>query len=198
MMRLSIRTLLRARPGRRRAQNVARGADGASDGERPEDIVRVAKSQRMRAGAAAEDALNHLHATTLGTLFRRWQLDHGDPSGVSEPQYLAAQRYLGYVVANARLLGIPAPHPRSAALLLAGAGLSCEREPDAAWTANVRGRFRDCRRVLLDCGAGLGVGARVNAAVYAVVVEDRRLGDLGRADIENLRCGLNALARYFG
>jgi hypothetical protein len=30
------------------------------------------------------------------------------------------------------------------------------------------------------------------------VVEDRKLGDLARRDIQNLRCGLNALARYFG
>ena len=31
-----------------------------------------------------------------------------------------------------------------------------------------------------------------------IVVEDRKLGDLARQDIQNLRCGLNALARCFG
>ena len=160
--------------------------------------MKVAKAYRMRAGAAEEDALNHLHATTIGVLHRRWQADHGEPSGVSESQYRAAQRYLGYVVANARLLGIPSPHPRAATILLADLGQSCEQDPDPEWVARIRAQFRTCRGVLLECGASLGLGSRVNAIVYAVVVEDRKLGDLGRQDIENLRCGLNALARYFG
>jgi hypothetical protein len=197
-MALSPRSLLRMRPGRPRAADVARGADGVSDGERPADIVKVARAYRIRAGASEEDALNHLYATTIGILHRRWQADHGDPSGVSEAQYRAAQLYLDYVVANARLLGIPSPHPRTTALLLASAGRNLEQEPDAAWVARIRAQFRNCRRVLLDCGASLGLGSRINGIVYAVVVEDRALGDLERVDIQNLRCGLNALARYFG
>jgi hypothetical protein len=197
-MTLSAQTLLRMRPGRRRAADVTRGADGVSDGERPADIVKVAKAYRIRAGASEEDALNHLWATTIGILHRRWQADHGDPSGVSEAQYRAAQLYLDHVVANARLLGIPSPHPRTTALLLAGAGRNLEQEPDAEWVARIRTQFRNCRRVLLDCGASLGLGSRINGIVYAVVIEDRKLGDLARQDIQNLRCGLNALARYFG
>jgi hypothetical protein len=197
-MALSTPALLRMRPGRPRSDNVTRGADGVSDGERAADIVKVAKAYRMRAGATEEDALNHLHATTIGILHRRWQTDHGEPSGISENQYRAAQRYLGYVVAHARLLGIPSPHPRTVALLLAGSGKSCEQDPLPEWIAMIRSQFRNCRRVLLDCGASLGLGSRINAIVYAVVVEDRKLGDLARQDIQNLRCGLNALARYFG
>jgi len=104
-MTLSARSLLHMRPGRPRATDVARGADGVSDGEKAADIVRVAK---------------------------------------------------------------------------------------------IRAQFRNCRRVLLDCGASLGLGSRINGIVYAVVVEDRKLGDLARQDIQNLRCGLNALARYLG
>jgi hypothetical protein len=197
-MALSTPALLRMRPGRPRSDNVTRGADGVSDGEKAADIVKVAKAYRMRAGATEEDALNHLHGTTIGILHRRWQADHGDPSGISEAQYRAAQLYLDYVVANARLHGIPSPHPRTTALLLGGGGRNLEQEPDAEWVAKIRARFRNCRRVLLDCGASLGLGSRINAIVYAVVVEDRKLGDLARLDIQNLRCGLNALARYFG
>jgi hypothetical protein len=197
-MTLSTHALLHMRPGRPRATNVTRGPDGVSDGEKAADIVKVAKAYRMRAGATEEDALNHLHATTIGILHRRWQADHGDPSGISETQFRAAQRYLGYVVANARLLGIPSPHPRAATLLLVGVGQSCEEDPDPGWVAKIRSQFRNCRGVLLDCGASLGLGSRINAIVYAVVVEDRKLGDLARHDVENLRCGLNALARYFG
>jgi hypothetical protein len=197
-MALSTPALLRMRPGRPRSENVTRGADGVSDGEKAADIVKVAKAYRMRAGATEDDALNHLHATTIGLLHRRWQVDHGEPSGISENQYRAAQRYLGYVVANARLLGIPSPHPRAAALLLAGLGKSCAQDPDPESIARIRSQFRNCRRVLLDCGASLGLGSRINGIVYAVVVEDRKLGDLTRQDIQNLRCGLNALARGFG
>src|SRR3979411_2419642 len=188
-MTLSEQALLRRRPGRPRAANVTRGADGVSDGEKAADIVKVAKAYRMRAGAAEEDALNHLHATTIGILHHRWQADHGEPSGISEPQYRAAQRYLGYVVAHARLLGIPSPHPRAAAIRLVGLGQSCEQDPDPEWVARIRAQFRSCRRVLLECGGSLGLGSRINANGLPGVGGGPQLGGPGGGGNPKPRCG---------
>jgi hypothetical protein len=59
----------------------------------------------------------------------------------------------------------------------------------------IRRRFADLRRALLDCGAELGLGARVNAVVYRVCIEDWPVGAVTRQDVENLRAGLNAIHR---
>ncbi len=60
----------------------------------------------------------------------------------------------------------------------------------------VRRRFADLRRTLLDCGRELGLGARVNAAVYRICIEDPPLAAVAPAEIEKLRYGLNAIARW--
>jgi hypothetical protein len=57
-------------------------------------------------------------------------------------------------------------------------------------------RFADLRRTLLDCGRETGIGARVNAAVYRVRIEDPPIAAVEPAEIENLRYGLNAIARW--
>jgi len=41
-----------------------------------------------------------------------------------------------------------------------------------ASSSPVRRRFADLRRTLLDCGREMGIGARVNAAVYRICIED--------------------------
>ena len=60
----------------------------------------------------------------------------------------------------------------------------------------MRRRFSGLRRTLLDCGAEIGVGSRVNAAVYRICVEDPPIDAVQPVEIENLRYGLNAVARY--
>ena len=54
----------------------------------------------------------------------------------------------------------------------------------------------DLRRTLLDCGRELGLGARVNAAVYRICIEDPPIAAVAPAEIDNLRYGLNAIARW--
>ncbi len=68
-------------------------------------------------------------------------------------------------------------------------------DPDEEVVLAVRRRFSDFRRALLDAGAEIGVGARVNAAVYRVCIEDPPLEAIAVREIENLRYGLNAIAR---
>jgi hypothetical protein len=60
----------------------------------------------------------------------------------------------------------------------------------------VRRRFADLRRTLLDCGREIGLGARVNAAVYRICIEDPPIAAAEPAEIEDLRYGLNAIGRW--
>ena len=178
------------RRGRPRMSDRQRDAGGRSRGESPAEIVATARAQRIKAGADPADALNPLYGTTLGILHRRWQLSPADPGGVSADQYNAAQTYIATVFHHAEVMGIPMPWPGGA-----------ESRPTRADPAEdvvlaVRRRFADLRRTLLDCGRELGLGARVNAAVYRICVEDPPLAAVAPAEIENLRFGLNAIARW--
>lgn len=177
------------RPGRPSKSGRRRDANGRSRGESPAEILAVALAQRIKAGAPADDALNALYGSAIGILHRRWQICASDPTGLSAEQYHAAQSYISIVVRYCELMGIPLPRP-------AGAEDGATRpDPDDETVARVRRRFADFRRVLLDCGAALGLGSRVNAAVYRLCIEDPPLETVRPSELEALRYGLNAIAR---
>jgi hypothetical protein len=178
------------RAGRPRQGDRKRDPRGRSRGEGRGEIVAVARAQRIKAGADPDDALNALHTSTLGILHRRWQMCATDPSGLSADQYNAAQAYVSCVIRYCEIMGIPLPRPAAGAL---GA---TRRDPPEAVVLAVRRRFSDLRRTLLDCGREIGVGSRVNAAVYRICIEDPPIEAVQPAEIENLRYGLNAVARY--
>jgi hypothetical protein len=178
------------RGGRPRQADRMRGASGRSRGESPAEIVAVARAQRIKAGADPDDALNALHVSTLGILHRRWQMCATDPSGISVEQYNAAQGYISCVIRYCEIMGIPLPRPA------AGAAGATRRDPPQEVVLAVRRRFSDLRHTLLDCGREIGVGSRVNAAVYRVCIEDPPIDAVEPCEIENLRYGLNAVARY--
>ena len=162
---------------------------GRSRGESPAEIVAVARAQRIKFGADPDDALNALHASTLGILHRRWQACATDPSGISPDQYHAAQAYISCVTRYCEIMGIPLPRPTGQL------GATRPAPPDEV-VLRLRRRFADLRRILLDCGKEIGVGSRVNAAVFRLCIEDPPIEAVQTAEIENLRYGLNAVARY--
>lgn len=177
------------RRGRPRKSANRRSVDGKSRGETVAEITAVARAQRVKAGAPANDALNALWGTAIGTLHRRWQLDASDPLGLSTDQYNAAQAYISVTIRYCELMGIPLPRP-------AGAEQGASRaDPDDDTILRVRRRFADFRRALLDAGAALGLGSRVNAAVYRLCIEDPPVADVEPREVERLRYGLNAIAR---
>jgi hypothetical protein len=186
---MQIRHITR-RGGRTRQPDRKRDPSGRSRGESPTEIVAVARAQRIKAGADPDDALNALNSSTLGILHRRWQMCATDPSGISADQYHAAQAYISCVIRYCEIMGIPLPRPT------VGAAGATRRDPPEAVVLTVRRRFSDLRRTLLECGREIGVGARVNAAVYRICVEDPPIDAVEPAEIENLRYGLNAVARY--
>jgi len=177
------------RRGRPRKPASRRDARGINRGETVAEITAVARAQRIKAGAPANDALNALWGTAVGALHRRWQLDEGDPHGISAEQYRAALAYVSVTIRYCELMGIPLPRP-------AGAEEGATRpDPDDDTVLRVRRRFADFRRALLDAGAALGLGSRVNAAVYRVCIEDPPLAEVAPSEVERLRYGLNAIAR---
>ena len=172
------------KPDRRRD-----AATGRSRGETSAEITATARAQRAKAGVAPDDALNALNGSTIGVLHRRWQLCASDPGGVSADQYRAAQAYIGTVFQYAQIMGLPLPWPGTAA------SRPTRADPDEQTILAVRRRFADFRRALLDAGAAIGAGSRVNAVVYRVCIEDPGIDAVSTAEIENLRYGLNAIAR---
>jgi hypothetical protein len=162
---------------------------GRSRGETAAEITAVARAQRVKAGASPDDALNALNGSTIGVLHRRWQMCPTDPGGVSGDQYRAAQAYIATVFHYAQIMGLPLPWPGSAA------SRPTRPDPDERTILAVRRRFADFRRALLDAGAAIGVGSRVNAVVYRVCVEGPGIDAVSKAEIQNLRYGLNAIAR---
>jgi hypothetical protein len=177
------------RAGRPRQGDRQRDASGRSRGESPAEIVAVARAQRIKAGADPDDALNALHSSTIGILHRRWQMCATDPSGISPEQYTAARAYISCVTRYCEMMGIPLPRP-------AGAAGATRGDPPDEVVLAVRRRFSDLRRTLLDCGREIGVGSRVNAAVFRICIEEPPIDAVQPAEIENLRYGLNAVARY--
>ena len=177
------------RRGRPRKSGRSRDPSGRSRGETSAEITAVARAQRMKLGAPADDALNALYGSTIGILHRRWQICASDPSSLSADQYNAAQTYISTVIRYCELMGIPLPRP-------AGMEDGATRpDPDDDTILRVRRRFADMRRALLDAGAALGLGARVNAAVYRVCIEETPIETLRPSEVEALRYGLNAVAR---
>jgi hypothetical protein len=184
-------SLLHQGAGRKRHPHVKRDRTETyaqrSRGERPADVVAVAKAYRVKNGATPENALDDRHGSTIGQL-------HLEGS-ISEEQLYTAQRYATVVIQNAKLFGIPSPHPRALDLLMASKGLSCDVDISEEEANLIKGRFRDCRRELLDCGKDLLVGSAVNRIVYGVVIEDWPIGAMQAGDLQNLRCGLNVLGK---
>ena len=178
------------RRGRPPMPDRMRDARGRSRGESPAEIVATARAQRIKAGADPADALNPLWGTALGILHRRWQLRPTDPAGVSGDQFNAAQAYIATLFHHAEIMGLPMPWPGDAG------SRPTRADPAEDVVLAVRRRFADLRRTLLDCGRALGLGARVNAAVYRGCIEDPPLAAVAPAEIANLRYGLNAIARW--
>jgi hypothetical protein len=177
------------RLGRPRKAGCRRDRGGRSRGETAAEITAVARAQRVKAGADPRDALNALNGSAIGVLHLRWQMCDSDPSGISDAQYRAAQAYIAIVIRYCEIMGIPLPRP-----VVPGGGAT-RPDPDGQVVLAVRRRFSDFRRALLDAGREIGVGSRVNAATYRICIEDPLVDAVSIEEIENLRYGLNAIAR---
>ena len=188
--------------GRRRKRNVLRDARGKSRGE-PEGVhpetIAVRLRDLWRDGVPARDsrdALDALAGFTLGRLLLRNRADPGDPGSINELQYQAGQEWAKLVRRHAAIMGYALGSPKSPSFMLVATGFSCAQEPGAEEIVQVRRRWSDCYRVLMDVCRTHGLAVR--DILYAVCIENRPIEFLTPADYGNLRIGLNAMVRALG
>jgi hypothetical protein len=173
---------------RPRKANVARDRAGKSRGESAEAVQAVVLAQRIRAGAPPKDAHSHLWGFTLGILRCLSQ--------VTEDQYDAGYEYAEIVHRHNALMGIGMPFPKSPSTIMVSGGNGGEsREPSESAVIDIRRKFSDCRRVLLDPRVTTGGGWQVNKITYEVCVENRSADTLTPIDHKNLGIGLKALGK---
>jgi hypothetical protein len=200
--------------GRKRKSGVRRSASGKSRGE-PEDVVRaVALAYRAKettaAGigdfiaremghrdrrTAANPLADPLNGFTLGLLRQRNKASREDPTGITETQYDAGEKWANLCRQHAMIMGYSLGSARSPTLTLTPPGQSCVKEPDEAVIFEIRRQWSDCYRTLMDAGVALRRGVKVALICWDVCVINRSIKQMSRDDFGNLRAGLNALAR---
>jgi hypothetical protein len=202
------------RTGRKRKANVIRDSAGRSRGETEDSIRSVALAYRAR--ELAEAGLGHyfankvhrrrgergsghsladpLNGSTLGLLRQRNKASRGDPSGINQAQFDAGEKWAGLCRRHAQIMGYPIGTTRSTPLELIG-GRSCVPDADDDVALDIRRRWSDCYRALMDAGVSLRRGVHVALICWEVCVNNRNIRHMGAQDFGDLRAGLNALAR---
>jgi hypothetical protein len=199
--------------GRKRKPGVRRSVSGKSRGE-PEDAVRsVALAYRAKeietAGIGdyivrearhrdrrteASPLADPLNGFSLGLLRQRQKASREDPTGITQTQYDAGEKWANLCRQHALIMGYSLGSARSPSLTLSPAGQSCAQEPDEAVIFEVRRQWSDCYRALMDTGVALRRGVKVALICWDVCVNNRSINHMSADDFGNLRAGLNALA----
>jgi hypothetical protein len=199
--------------GRKRKSGVRRSASGKSRGE-PEDVVRaialayrakeitaagigdfIAREARHHDRRTAHPLADPLNGFTLGLLRQRNKASREDPTGITETQYDAGEKWANLCRQHAMIMGYSLGSARSPSLTLTPPGQSCVKEPDEAVILEVRRQWSDCYRTLMDTGVALRCGIKVALICWDVCVNNRSIRHMSTDDFGNLRAGLNALVR---
>lgn len=178
--------------GRTRKLNVVRSSSGRTLGERPEDILAVAKAYRTRE-VGEKDALNALAGYTLGVLHLRHQACDSDPSGITREQLDAGNEWARLCRRHAAIMGYSLGSPKSPSFVMVGSGQSVAPEPNEDVIAKVRSQWRDCFHALQDVTQTHGW--RVMQVTAGVCLENWPVAWLGEADFGHLRVGLNTVGK---
>ena len=199
--------------GRKRKPGVRRSVSGKSRGE-PEDAVRsvalayrakeietagigdyIAREARRRdRRTEASPLADPLNGFALGLLRQRRKASREDPTGITQTQYDAGEKWANLCRQHALIRGYSLGSARSPSLSWSPAGQSCVREPDEAVILEVRRQWSDCYRALMDTGVALRRGVKVALICWDVCVNNRSIKHMSADDFGNLRAGLNALA----
>jgi hypothetical protein len=83
----------------------------------------------------------------------------------------------------------------SLSLSLSPPGQSCLREPDEAVILEIRRRWSDCYRALMDTGVALRRGVKIALTCWDVCINNRNIKQMSASDFSDLRAGLNAMAQ---
>jgi hypothetical protein len=202
------------RAGRKRKTNVIRDHAGRSRGETEDSVRSVALAYRAR--EMKEAGLGHylarklhqqrrerssghpladpLNGSTLGLLRQRNKAFRGDPSGINQAQFEAGEKWAALCRQHAQIMGYPIGTTRATPLEVIG-GRSCVPDADDEEALDIRRRWSDCYRALMDEGVSVRRGVHVALICWDVCVNNRDIRHMGAQDFGDLRAGLNALAR---
>jgi hypothetical protein len=203
-----------ARAGRKRKLGVRRSASGKSRGE-PGDAIRgvalayrakeieaaglggyIARQAHIRDARSEGDPLaDPLNGFTLGLLRQRQKASREDPTGITQTQYDAGEKWANLCRQHAGIMGYSLGSVRSPSLSLSPPGQSCLSEPDEAVILEIRRQWSDCYRALMDCGVALRRGVRIALICWDVCVNNRPIRRMSAEDFGDLRAGLNALVQ---
>lgn len=147
--------------------------------------------------ASVSPLADPLNGSTLGLLRQRGKASNTDPSGVTQTQYEAGEKWANLYRRRALIMGFPTGSAKSPALALSSPGQNCTEDPSEETICEMRRQWSDCHRVLMDCGTILRRGTRVATICWDVCVNNRALTSMLMDDYGNLRAGLNVLARFW-
>lgn len=189
--------------GRPPNPNAKRDNTGKSRGE-PEHVIKAVAwayrakevGDKHKADPLAESLLGRLKL--IGDSNSRLPVTATqDPAGISEDQYNTGFAFAMLIHRHANIMGISLGNIKAASFMMVASGLSILPEPDEEVIMKIKGRMRDCDRVLLDAGNQYGQGSRVRTITYDVCLDRMKFADLQFTPhgMGNLRVGLNALGR---
>lgn len=144
-------------------------------------------------GLGNANPTDQLAGSSLGRLRLKGRADNSDPSGISDVQYWAGERWARLCYRHAAIMGYSLGKIKSPSFSMVPGGISCVSEPSEDEVLEVRRKWSDCYSVLMETSKIYGLGVR--DICYAICIENRPISGLSQADYGNLRVGLNALAR---
>lgn len=196
------------RPGRPRKVGVPRNERGAiayghrSQTESPEAVKATAEEARIRhllgvetwlserrnekaLAAARKRVSNPLLGYALGRFLYAKEIDQG--------QHDAGLYFAWLYQANAKVRGWPSPNIRAIDYSAALSGFSTHPEASDEWVRDVRRKWEDAYRFILDAQKDFGP---VFEILKRTLIED--IGPRNMEELGNLRIGLNAINQARG
>ena len=153
------------------------------------------QAHRRDARSEGDPLADPLNGFTLGLLRQRQKASREDPTGITQPQYDAGEKWANLCRQHAAIMGYTLGSVRSPSLSLSPPGQSCLREPDEAVILEIRRRWSDCYRALMDTGVALRRGVKIALTCWDVCINNRNIRHMSASDFGDLRAGLNALAK---
>lgn len=155
------------------------------------EAYEVLKTDKNALEARLKAVDDRLLGTSLGRLAH---LGKTKPENGISPRQFGAGSYFGWLYrVNAKLRGWPSPNPRALDYGASSAGFSVNPEDSPEWIDEVKSRWGDMYREIIDADGRRG---RVFEILKRVLLEDLDLGSV--AELGDLRLGLNAICRAKG
>ena len=162
------------------------------------------------AGVPYENPLDYRGGFTLGQLrliglrneSKALEVEH-DHRGITERQFNIGQSWALLCVRHAKVMGYSLGVLKSPPLMKVSPGEDCSPEPSEKHIMDLRQKWRDCYRILIDVGVSFVQGGakmklngtEVAMACWDICVANKPLDRIRESEFGYLKLGLNALGR---